>query len=110
MRRVVRIRKQGKLRDVRRCALAAVPPVEERASLVALIQALIPLGLEAVGEALEDEVTALAGDRYSRTGGQPGVVRRSQQRGSVYLLDQTLPITYTRVRERLRKTEMPLAT
>ncbi len=110
MRRVVRIRKQGKVRDVRRCALAAVPPVEERASLVALIRALIPLGLEAVGEALEDEVTALAGERYSRTGGQPGVVRWTQQRGSVYLLDQKLPITYTRVRDRLRKTEVPLAT
>lgn len=35
---------------------------------VALIQALIPLGLKAVAEALEAEVTNLAGERYSRTG------------------------------------------
>jgi hypothetical protein len=35
---------------------------------VALIHALIPLGLKAVAEALEAEVTNLAGERYSRTG------------------------------------------
>jgi hypothetical protein len=55
---------------------------------VALIQALIPLGLKAVAEALEAEVTDLAGEWYSRTGRQPGVVRWSRQEGSVYLLDQ----------------------
>ena len=33
---------------------------------VALIQALIPLGLQAVAETLEAEVTALAGARYQR--------------------------------------------
>jgi len=38
-------------------------------SRVALIHALIPLGLNAVAEALEAEMTALAGERYSRTGG-----------------------------------------
>jgi len=37
-------------------------------SRVALIQALIPLGLKVVAEALEAEVTDLAGERYSRTG------------------------------------------
>ncbi len=110
MRRVVRISKQGKVRPVRRRALAALPAVEDQDSLIALIQALIPLGLQAVHETLEKEVTALAGARYSRTGGQPGVVRWSAQQGSVYLLDQKLPITYTRVRDRLRKTEVPLPT
>ncbi len=110
MRRVVRISKQGKVRPVRRRALAALPAVEDQDSLIALIQALIPLGLQAVHKTLEDEVTALAGERYSRTGGQPGVVRWSAQQGSVYLLDQKLPITYTRVRDRIRKKEVPLAT
>jgi hypothetical protein len=37
-------------------------------SRVALIHALIPLGLNAVAEALEAEMTALTGERYSRTG------------------------------------------
>jgi hypothetical protein len=77
---------------------------------VALIQALIPLGLHAVGEALEAEVIALAGERYRRTGGQSGVVRWGQQRGSVYVADQKLPISVPRVRDRRANREVPLAT
>jgi transposase-like protein len=107
---IVRIGTQGKVRPIRRRALGAIPAVEDRASLVALIQTLIPLGLQAVGEVLEDEVTALAGAWYSRTGGQPGLVRWGQQQGSVYLQDQKLPILYPRVRDLTRKQEVPLAT
>lgn len=107
---VVRITKEGKVRPVRRRALDTIPTVDDRASLVALIQAVIPLGLQAVEDVLQHEVTELAGERYSRTGGQPGYVRWCQQRGSVYLLDQKLPITYTRVRDRLRNVEVPLPT
>ncbi|HEV2718052.1 MAG TPA: transposase, partial [Terriglobales bacterium] len=66
--------------------------------------------LQAVGEALEAEVTALAGERYRRLGGEPGIVRWGAQRGSVYLLDQKLPITYPRVRDRLRNHEVPVST
>lgn len=110
MRTVVRIRKEGKVRSVRRRALPALPVVEDQASLVALIQALIPLGLQAVHEALKAEVIKLAGERYSRIGGQPGYVRWCRQRGSVYLLDQKLPIPYTRIRDRLRNVEVPLPT
>jgi transposase-like protein len=77
---------------------------------VALIQALIPVGLQAVGEALEVEVTALAGARYQRTGRQPGHVRWSQQQGSVYLGDQKLPIRFPRVRNVQTNTEVPLKT
>lgn len=110
MRNVIRITTEGKVRPIRRRAVDAIPAVDERASLVALIQALIPLGLHAVGDALEAEVTDLAGERYSRTGGQPGYVRWCQQRGSVYLLDQKLPITYRRVRNRFRNVEVPLPT
>jgi putative transposase len=77
---------------------------------VALIQALIPLGLQAVAEELDAEVQALAGARYQREGRQPGHVRWSQQRGSVYLGDQKLPIRFTRVRNRQTQTEVPLAT
>ena len=110
MRTIVRIDKQGKIRPIRRRALDAIPAVEDPASLVALIQALVPLGLQAVGEVLETAVTQLAGDRYSRTGGQPGLVRWGQQQGSVYWLDQKLPITDPRVRDLARKQEVPLAT
>lgn len=110
MRNVIRITTEGKVRPIRRRAVDAIPAVDERASLVALIQALIPLGLHAVGDALEAEVTDLAGERYSRTGGQPGYVRWCQQRGSVYLLDQKLPITYRRVRNRFRNVEVALPT
>lgn len=77
---------------------------------VALIQALIPLGLQAVRETLEADVRALAGARYEREGRQPGHVRWSQQRGSVYLGDQKLPIRFPRVRNVHTRTEVPLAT
>jgi hypothetical protein len=76
---------------------------------VALIQALIPLGLQAVGEALDAEVTALAGTRYCQTGGQAGVVRWGQQRGSVYLADQKLAIPVPRVRDRAANREVALS-
>jgi hypothetical protein len=110
MKSVFRIQGQGKVKDVGRRGLATLPVPESVDSTVALIQALIPLGLTAVAEALKAEVTTLAGEWYSRTGGHPGVVRWCQQRGSVYLLDQKLPITYRRVRDRAQNTEIPLST
>lgn len=110
MKSVMRIQRQGKVKDVNPEVLATMPDAREVDSTVALIQALIPLGLQAVGEALDAEVTALAGARYSRTGGQPGLVRWSRQQGSVYLADQKLPITYTRVRDLPRRQEVPLQT
>lgn len=110
MKSVVRIQGQGKVKDVGLRALATVPAAESVDSTVALIQALIPLGLTAVAEALTAEVVALAGERYSRTGGRPGVVRWCQQRGSVYLADQKPPITYRRVRDLPGNREVPLVT
>lgn len=64
---------------------AAVPALDAR---LAAIQALIPLGLAAVAEALEAEVAELAGLRYARGDGAPERVRWGHQRGSVYLADQ----------------------
>ena len=78
-------------------------------SRVELIQALIPLGLEAVQDVLEQEVTALAGARYARAGGQAGHARWGKQAGSVYLADQKVSIQVPRVRDRLRDQEVPLA-
>lgn len=77
---------------------------------VAMIQALIPLGLKAVEAALVTEVTALAGPRHARDDGRADVVRWGAQRGSIYLADQKLPITVPRVRDRQAQREVPLAT
>jgi len=77
---------------------------------VELIQALIPLGLEAVEDVLQQEVTALAGDRYARGGGQAGHARWGRQTGSIYLSDHKVSIQVPRVRDRLRDQEVPLAT
>jgi transposase-like protein len=86
----------------------AGPLAKDLGTEVALIQALIPLGLEAVHDVLQREVEELAGARYARSGGQPGHVRWSKERGSVYLGDQKLPIVYQRVRDQLRDVEVPL--
>jgi transposase-like protein len=80
----------------------------ERETRLALIQALIPLGLEAVQEELEREVEELAGRTYSREGRRPGHVRWGRQRGSIYLADQKLPIAVPRVRDGSRDVEVPL--
>lgn len=42
--------------------------IEDLNTKVALIQALIPIGLEYVSELLQQEVTQLAGSRYARRG------------------------------------------
>jgi len=77
---------------------------------VELIQALIPLGLEAVQELLAQEVTALAGGRYQRGRGVPGYARWGGQDGSVYLADQKVAVRVPRVRDVRRDQEVPLTT
>lgn len=108
MQTVQRIRKKGNgCRLVPAQRGEALEGVNAR---VALIQALIPLGLGAVAEALQHEVVTLAGARYARADGRPELVRWGQQRGSVYLADQKLPVVVPRVRDRARQLEVPLAT
>jgi transposase-like protein len=75
-----------------------------------MIQALIPLGLKAVEEALLADVAELAGRRYQHHDGTPGVVRWGKQAGSIYLADQKLPITVPRVRDQHGGCEVPLST
>jgi transposase-like protein len=77
---------------------------------VELIQALIPLGLEAVNDVLQQEVTQLAGARYRHGEGQAGYARWGQQRGSVYLADHKVAIDVPRVRDLERDEEVPLGT
>lgn len=73
---------------------------------VSLIQALIPLGLEAVNNKLQEEVKSLAGVKHMH--GKENV-RWGKQGGSVYLLDQKVPVTIPRVRNKLYNFEIPLA-
>lgn len=61
MKSVVCIEGEGKVKDGGLRDLTDYPGVEEVNTLVALIQALIPLRLQAAGEALGAEVTRLAG-------------------------------------------------
>lgn len=75
---------------------------------IALIQALIPLGLEAVSEELQNEVTRLTGQKNSRKGNQTPNRRWGGQGGSVYLSDQKVPIRVPRVRDVEAGVEVPL--
>ena len=72
---------------------------------VALIQALIPEGLKAVNEKLQEEVRNLAGRKHQH--GKENV-RWGRQGGSVYLMDQKIPIEVPRVRNKLSNSEVPL--
>jgi transposase-like protein len=94
-------------------AMQQVMPLDDgtlsTATSVAMIQALIPLGLQAVEESLLADVTALAGPRYAREDARPGV-RWGKQPGSIYLADQKLAITVPRVRDRIAGSELPLPT
>jgi len=85
-----------------------LPSFEELDAHIALIQALIPLGLKAVEETLQNEVAVLAGERYSREGGQAHYNRWGSQPGSVYLADQKLPIAVPRVRDKHHGCEVRL--
>jgi putative transposase len=88
-------------------------PLDDGTIQLALVQALIPLGLKAVEEMLTAEVAALAGARYAREVNSPHgsrVVRWGSQAGSIYLADQKLPIDVPRVRDRVAGHELPLET
>ena len=73
-------------------------------SKIELIQALIPLGLMHVNQELQEEVERLAGKKHSR--GENS--RWGSQAGSVYLLDQKIPVRVPRVRNKVRDTEVAL--
>jgi len=108
MRNMVRVGSKSKGHEAP--ATAPEGQAAELDSRVELIQALIPLGLEAVNELLQQEVTALAGVRYQRGGGVPGRARWGRQAGSVYLADQKVGVTVPRVRDLRRGQEVPLNT
>lgn len=77
-------------------------------SKVEMIRSLIPLGLMAVSDVLEQELDKLTGTRYSRQGGEEGNVRYGKNPGSVYLGGQKVPFKVARVRNQLNNEEVAL--
>ena len=75
---------------------------------LALIQELIPIGLMAVNDLLQQEVTTLAGTRYSRDPSTRDLVRWGSQSGSVYLQDMKVKIDVPRIRNKRTSKEVPL--
>ena len=59
---------------------------------VELIRSLVPLGLMHVEEVLDEEVTALAGERYARKDASMGGRRHGSNPGTVGLAGQRVPI------------------
>lgn len=92
------------------CETQTVAALDDGTVALSMIQALIPLGLRAVEEALQEEVAALAGARYAHADGHAGIARWGSQAGSIFLADQKVPITVPRVRDLRAGTELPLAT
>jgi len=65
---------------------------------VELIRSLVPLGLIHVHELLDEEVTALAGERYARKEASTDGRRHGSNPGTVGLAGQRVPIQVPRVR------------
>ncbi|MGH9463529.1 MAG: IS256 family transposase [Vicinamibacteria bacterium] len=74
---------------------------------VEMIRALVPLGLMHVHEVLDDEVKALAGERYARKDDLERGRRHGTNPGTVGLAGQRVPIRVPRVRS-LGGGEIPL--
>ena len=105
--RSVRKRKKGH-------TLGAVDVIdrEEYAELeveakVELIRSLVPLGLMHIEEVLDEEVTALAGERYARKDPSVGGRRHGSNPGTVGLAGQRVPIRVPRIRH-VTEREIPL--
>ena len=76
---------------------------------IEMIQALIPLGLEAVHETLQHAVEQLAGPRYQRGPIDRRFYRWGSEQGSVYLADQKVAVQVPRVRDLHADREVRLA-
>ncbi len=107
MKSVVRMgaKSKGRRKDLDEAVTGDQARIDARAEL---IQALIPIGLEAVNDLLQQEVVSLAGARYSR-GGEGDYARWGRQQGSVYLGDHKVAVMVPRVRHLGRGQEVPLA-
>ena len=90
-----------------------IPPKQYEAfdvsSKMECIRALIPLGLMRIQELLEEEVCALAGERYARKAAQFPGRRHGSNPGSVVLAEQRHPLRIPRV-QHVTGGEIPLQT
>ncbi len=75
---------------------------------VEMIQALIPLGLEAVQDLLHDAVAQSAGPRYQHGPADRRYYRWGSERGSVYLAAQKVAVQVPRIRDRHADREVRL--
>ena len=106
-------RKRGKAKvkisDKREAAMKRIVDAysEEPDIRLSVIQDLIPLGLKAVGEELQNELKRLAGEKHSRNGHN---ARWGKQNGSVYLRNEKFPISVPRLRNVVTNQEVPLQT
>ena len=105
--RSVRKRKKG-------CTLGAVDVIDREGyaelevdAKVELIRSLVPLGLLHIEELLDEEVTALAGERYARKDPSVGGRRHGSNPGTVGLAGQRVPIRVPRIRH-VTAREIPL--
>ena len=74
---------------------------------VALIRSWVPLGLLHIEELLDEEVTALAGERDARNAPSVGGRRHGSNPGTVGLAGQRVPIRVPRIRH-VTEREIPL--
>ena len=96
--RSVRKRKKG-------CTLGAVDVIDREGyaelevdAKVEWIRSVVPLGLLHIEELLDEEVTALAGERYARKDPSVGGRRHGRNPGTVGLAGQRVPIRVPRIR------------
>ena len=106
MKKVMKKGKRGNRKE-RLVAYEEMLNLDGNSTRIELIQMLIPLGLQAVEEELQSEVSKLAGARYTRT--HPDLKRWGCNEGSVFLGDQKVSIVVPRVRNILQGKEVPLS-
>jgi transposase-like protein len=109
MKKLLQLRGKGKVRKAKTVEMRDLEEYEAMRmdSKVALINELIPIGLMHVKAVLQDEVTALAGEKYKRNG-LNGHDRWGKQQGSIYIQEQRIPIMVPRVRDRIGDREVKL--
>ena len=98
-----KVRKLGRVEIMRREDYVDL----ELDAKVELIRSLVPLGLMHVEELLDEEVMALAGERYARKAAAIGGRRHGTNPGTVGLAGQRVPIRVPRIRG-VAGSEIPL--
>jgi transposase-like protein len=99
------IRKGKRINEKAEVAIKELERDMKSESRWAAIQALIPLGLQAVEMELQREINELVGERYSRGG---DIKRWGENPGSVYLGDQKTRVSVPRARNTVTNTEVVL--